>query len=75
MGNVAYLPVRAQNSFNDLQTLDLPHTDQKLSVEVELVPADTAPSLLAGNTNVAKVHIGGKEFFAVVGKTVIDPNG
>jgi hypothetical protein len=75
MGTVARMPLPVQTFDSELQTLEIPNTDKKLAVEVELVPADTAPSLLAGNTNVAKVLIGGKEFFAVVGKTVIDPNG
>ena len=52
-------------------TLSLPQTDKKLSVAVELVPADTTHSLLDEHPNVARVNIGGKEFLAVVGKTTI----
>jgi len=53
-------------------TVDLHGTGKKLSFEVELVPSEHASALLAGNTNVAKVNVGGKEFFAVVGKTTLE---
>jgi hypothetical protein len=44
---------------------------KKLGLQVTLVPADQLPEALHGDTNVAKVQIAGKDFFAVVGKTTV----
>jgi hypothetical protein len=49
--------------------LAIPNSNQKVKVEVALVPADELPDTFHKNTNVAKVNVGGKDFFAVVGKT------
>jgi hypothetical protein len=49
--------------------LAIPETDQKVSVEVDLIPAKDMPEALRKNTNVARVEIGGNEFFVVAGKT------
>ena len=51
--------------------ITLPDSGKKLGVEVTLVPADHLPETLHGNTNVTKVNIAGKDFFAVVGKTTV----
>lgn len=50
--------------------LQLPNS-KKVKVEVSLVPAEQLPDVLHGNTNVTKLNIGGKDFFAVVGKTTV----
>jgi hypothetical protein len=49
----------------------LPESGKKIGVQVTLVPGDQLPETLHRNTNVTKVNIAGKDFFAVVGKTTV----
>ncbi len=51
--------------------LNVPGSDKKVGVEMELVPTDKLPASLHNSPNVAKVNLGGKEFFAVMGKTAV----
>ena len=46
--------------------IDVPGSDQKLSVELKLVPAHELPELLQTCTNVASLEISGKPYFAIV---------
>ena len=55
----------SQKSSHEIQ---LPNS-KKVKVEVTLVPAEELPDTFHGNTNVTKLNVGGKDFFAVVGKT------
>ena len=80
-GNVAY---RAKNTARQTEeafmsgsgaptthALPVPGENKKVSVEMELVPSDKLPSSLHSSPNIAKVNLGGKEFFAVIGKTAV----
>jgi len=49
--------------------IEMPAMDQSVSIEMELIPAEIFAKSLAGNTNVAKVQVKGRDFFAVLGKT------
>ena len=51
--------------------LEVPDTDQLVSIELNVIPAGELPDLLQRNTNVVPINIGGKEFFLVAGKTVL----
>lgn len=50
--------------------LDIPNSDQKVSIGVELIPAEDLPVTFINSPNVARVKIGQKDFFVVAGKTV-----
>ncbi len=60
----------ATTTLTSKHTVTIPNADKTVSVEVELIPADKFAKSLAKNTNVAKVKVGGKDFYAVMGKTV-----
>lgn len=51
--------------------LDLPDSKSKVSVEMEMVPAESMPESLRSAPNVARVQLGGRDFFAVMGKTAV----
>ena len=68
-------PQKAETTSTTLHHLEVPGTSQKVSVELELVAPDDMPASLAASRNVAKLEVGGHEFFAVVGKTGADPWG
>jgi hypothetical protein len=61
-----YMP---QQNATTTQEVKLPNSNETIKVEVELIPADQFHDTFAKQTNVTKVNVDGKEFFAVVGKT------
>jgi len=58
-----------QQNATTTQEVKLPNSNETIKVEVELIPADQFHDTFAKQTNVTKVNVDGKEFFAVVGKT------
>jgi hypothetical protein len=51
------------------QKIDIPGSNKKLRIEVDVIPANDLHASMRKMPNVTKVSIGGKPFFLVAGKT------